>query len=172
MQKEQEEQSSRAGRSTCANCTASSIQLQVCSRCKSVRYCSKECQASHWKEGGHKKVCNVIVVVAQKTVSTAASHHDDCAICLDTLSLFPTSELSCGHCFHIKCINKILQLNDPLQIWPLCRAIILDLNQDADNIDANRFYRRYAQIRDKKEEHLNEKAKMFTCLNKIVEKNI
>ncbi|CAA7408154.1 unnamed protein product [Spirodela intermedia] len=27
-----------------------------CSRCKSVRYCSQECQSKHWK-GGHNRIC-------------------------------------------------------------------------------------------------------------------
>lgn len=30
--------------------------FQVCSRCKHVKYCSKECQTNHWKSG-HKKDC-------------------------------------------------------------------------------------------------------------------
>jgi hypothetical protein len=32
--------------------------LLDCSRCKSVAYCSKECQVVHWKEMGHKKECS------------------------------------------------------------------------------------------------------------------
>lgn len=31
--------------------------MQVCGGCRCVRYCSKECQEEHWKEGGHKGVC-------------------------------------------------------------------------------------------------------------------
>ena len=33
-----------------------SQQLQVCSRCKAFRYCSKKCQVKHWK-AGHKVDC-------------------------------------------------------------------------------------------------------------------
>ncbi|PRW44345.1 ubiquitin carboxyl-terminal hydrolase 17-like isoform X1 [Chlorella sorokiniana] len=28
--------------------------LRHCANCKSKRYCSRECQVRHWKEGGHK----------------------------------------------------------------------------------------------------------------------
>ena len=47
---------------TCANCGAAetaggSVALKPCSRCKAVVYCGKECQAAHWKGGGHKAVC-------------------------------------------------------------------------------------------------------------------
>lgn len=32
------------------------LQLRVCSACHTARYCSKECQLSHWKRG-HKEEC-------------------------------------------------------------------------------------------------------------------
>merc|ERR1712168_5329 len=35
---------------------ATGLNLKYCSRCKSVTYCSKECQIAHWK-AGHSKVC-------------------------------------------------------------------------------------------------------------------
>ena len=38
----------------------------VCSRCKTVWYCSRECQVQHWKQ--HKKVCKKKVKVDVKTV--------------------------------------------------------------------------------------------------------
>lgn len=31
-----------------------------CSRCKSVWYCSRECQVEHYKKGGHKAVCKML----------------------------------------------------------------------------------------------------------------
>ena len=49
----------KSGRSelyTCAFCGVSKTEkLMICSRCKSISYCSKECQKSHWK--AHKKEC-------------------------------------------------------------------------------------------------------------------
>ena len=44
----------------CAGCGAApsaGTKLQACGRCLSVRYCSSECQAKHWREGGHKEAC-------------------------------------------------------------------------------------------------------------------
>jgi hypothetical protein len=45
----------------CANCgvgeTAGRAALKPCSRCKAVVYCGKECQAQHWKAGGHRAKC-------------------------------------------------------------------------------------------------------------------
>ena len=47
---------------TCAHCGAAetaggSVALKPCSRCKAVVYCGRECQAAHWKAGGHRAVC-------------------------------------------------------------------------------------------------------------------
>ena len=33
------------------------VALKPCSRCKAVVYCGRECQAAHWKAGGHRAVC-------------------------------------------------------------------------------------------------------------------
>ena len=38
--------------------------LKTCSRCKKVKYCSKECQVKDWKL--HKKNCRKIVKVPKK----------------------------------------------------------------------------------------------------------
>ncbi|KAJ6507916.1 hypothetical protein C8R47DRAFT_1099977 [Mycena vitilis] len=40
----------------CKKHETSANQLQACSRCRSVRYCSRECQVAHYKES-HKKAC-------------------------------------------------------------------------------------------------------------------
>jgi hypothetical protein len=40
---------------TCASCGLDWVAMKKCQRCKRVRYCSKECQAKHWKE--HKNEC-------------------------------------------------------------------------------------------------------------------
>jgi hypothetical protein len=46
----------RADMYTCAYCgTTSSDKLSMCSRCKTISYCTRECQVSHWKV--HKKEC-------------------------------------------------------------------------------------------------------------------
>jgi hypothetical protein len=51
----------------CAFCNQpaqAGMKLFKCSACKSVRYCSKECQAQHWKAGGHKQECKRLAAIA------------------------------------------------------------------------------------------------------------
>jgi splicing suppressor protein 51 len=43
---------------TCAGNCGKMTELQQCSKCKSVKYCSKECQKKDWK--AHKKLCPVL----------------------------------------------------------------------------------------------------------------
>lgn len=41
----------------CEFCKKYSTDLSTCSRCKAVFYCSRACQKTHWKTGGHKQEC-------------------------------------------------------------------------------------------------------------------
>ena len=41
--------------------------LKKCGACRVARYCSKECQAKHWKEGGHKRTCKAMPVFTKLT---------------------------------------------------------------------------------------------------------
>lgn len=38
----------------------------------SVRYCSKECQALHWKDGGHRKECSTLRKIYNECVEIEA----------------------------------------------------------------------------------------------------
>jgi hypothetical protein len=55
----------------CANCleVKDRTELLDCARCRSVSYCSKDCQVIHWKKGGHKLLC-VAVESSNDEVST------------------------------------------------------------------------------------------------------
>lgn len=44
-----------AAENQCAKCKKTSQNMKRCSRCRSVFYCSAECQFSHWSN--HKTVC-------------------------------------------------------------------------------------------------------------------
>ena len=43
----------------------------LCSKCKVARYCSRECQSSDWKAGGHKKVCKLRQAVVKQSLANA-----------------------------------------------------------------------------------------------------
>lgn len=56
---------------SCANCGTSGVTLLACARCKTVHYCGRECQKSHWSAAdGHKVVC---VAVGDKRAPRASS---------------------------------------------------------------------------------------------------
>jgi hypothetical protein len=42
---------------TCQGCYETSVRMSLCSRCKAIPYCSRDCQRSSW--GGHKPDCFV-----------------------------------------------------------------------------------------------------------------
>lgn len=52
---------SGCGAGECSNCRQEFPDrvLRRCSACKSVSYCSAECQRAHWRAGGHKAACGM-----------------------------------------------------------------------------------------------------------------
>lgn len=54
----------------CATCQKTT-DLQRCTKCKSIKYCSKDCQKKGWK--GHKKICPLL---AQMKANTQDAHPD------------------------------------------------------------------------------------------------
>jgi len=54
---QQERSEMKAAQNRCSHCGKMNVDLQLCSRCKKVQYCSRDCQAKDWKKGGHKSVC-------------------------------------------------------------------------------------------------------------------
>lgn len=44
---------------SCHTCKTNTVKLTRCSRCKTTRYCSVDCQSKDWSE--HKKVCGKIL---------------------------------------------------------------------------------------------------------------
>ncbi len=56
----------KAQRNACAACHKDGAPL-LCSACKAVRYCSKECQTSHWvRADGHRRVFNSLFNLASR----------------------------------------------------------------------------------------------------------
>lgn len=53
------------GTPICETCDASSDSLLRCAGCKTVRYCSSECQAADWNHGGHAEECDSIKSAVQ-----------------------------------------------------------------------------------------------------------
>ena len=62
----------------CGNPDCPKPGTDMCSRCKSVFYCSRDCQRSHWK-AGHKKVCKKAGVPAGRSSSSGAGKGLLCA---------------------------------------------------------------------------------------------
>jgi hypothetical protein len=53
----QSRNATREEKNTCTKCGKTDVHLSKCSLCRSVQYCSRECQVSHWRKGGHKQIC-------------------------------------------------------------------------------------------------------------------
>ena len=54
------------GLQVCACCGCTVAELRKCSACRAVGYCSRECQAKHWKAaGGHKQECGRLAAASR-----------------------------------------------------------------------------------------------------------
>lgn len=45
----------------CTMCRKTATELQPCTTCGLVAYCSSECRTKHYKVGGHKDVCRAVM---------------------------------------------------------------------------------------------------------------
>lgn len=61
----------------CAKCDKDGC-TKGCGTCKSLYYCSKKCQAAHWKE--HKKSCNVLAVGMLAVWCSISLHFKDTSL--------------------------------------------------------------------------------------------
>ena len=116
---------SSADTEVCAHCGSRSP-TNKCGRCGLVRYCSAPCQRANWP--AHKPAC---LAPEQRTREAAqaaappraplAAEGDECAICLETLSLITDLALACGHVFHPACVEG-LRAFGVKQFCPMCRT--------------------------------------------------
>jgi TPR repeat protein len=101
----------------CQNCSVAlpSDKVKVCGRCMAVKYCSADCQAYHWKKGGHKEACKPY---ARPNDAPVGREVERCCVCLEGLAE-TSCTLPCTHTFHIQCAEDLREfgLN-----CPLCRA--------------------------------------------------
>lgn len=54
------DETTKCSNSTCSNKETDGKKFSACSICKQAKYCCKECQIQHWKEGGHKDKCKIL----------------------------------------------------------------------------------------------------------------
>ena len=95
--------------------------MNVCGRCRRVRYCDRACQSAHWKKGGHKKLClppEACKPCDQPQEDRAAEVK--CLICLGTDG--GTYEHDCSALLHPACLMT-LHMSDKTRIpaCPQCR---------------------------------------------------
>ena len=130
----------------CANCSlpddSPGVILRPCSRCKLVRYCGTDCQAQHWKKGGHKQNC---VAPEQRRPQQSSIEVETsgpkCVICMTSMQACESIQLSCSHTFHERCVEALRQ-SSAVQVCPLCRSNLPDSSRSSvlvDEISTNRL---------------------------------
>ena len=94
-----------------------------CTRCRTTRYCDRDCQVAHWKSG-HKAACGVAAPAPAEATPSHVEPLDessfDCAVCLQLLCE-PTT-LPCGHSFCRGCIADTLTA--AAARCPACRSAV------------------------------------------------
>ena len=95
----------------CANCSKEGNDLNICNRCKMVKYCNVSCKKKH--KSKHKKKCDRRVAELQEEV-LFKDHppNEDCPICVLPLPLDDvgsTFQPCCGKLICIGCIVSMMK---------------------------------------------------------------
>ena len=140
----------------CAYCSSTQVDLKACTGCGLVCYCSKACQATHWKaKPGHKDRCiapkDRKPPASQPTQPTCTHESDLCGICFEPLigesalqssalqHQADTQTLVCSHSFHLKCASD-LAASTQNSSCPLCRGSFLTMKAEALFLEADEAF--------------------------------
>jgi hypothetical protein len=133
----------------CASCGVAEVddkKLKKCTACKSVRYCSVECQKKHRPK--HKRACKNRAAELRDEIlfrQPESSHFGDCPICLLPLPIDPRKSTMQSCCSKLICdgcdlANKIRELEEKLQQkCPFCRHPTPTTQAEADMNRMNRI---------------------------------
>jgi len=133
----------------CASCGVAEVddkKLKKCTACKSVRYCSVECQKKHRPK--HKRACKNRAAELRDEIlfrQPESSHFGDCPICLLPLPIDPRKstmqscccKMICNGCVHA---YRIREFEENLQHkCPFCRHPTPTTQAEADMNRMNRI---------------------------------
>ncbi|KAL9186928.1 hypothetical protein ACHAXT_010648 [Thalassiosira profunda] len=125
------------GTEACAACGKAGCSLKVCNACKTTKYCSRDCQLSHWR-GGHKDECKRMVAEQAMNVKLSqipeatdeelfAPHppQDECPICFlpHPMNDQGTQYMACcGKELCHGCVFGHISTNGTGSLCPFCRS--------------------------------------------------
>lgn len=90
--------------SACGHCGENEKKMQVCSGCRSMHYCSRQCQRADWNT--HRQWCRGMAASRDSARQrTRALRSPECGVChKDVTEPAPHShEFACGHRAHVAC---------------------------------------------------------------------
>ena len=128
MSADEEEEADEACCVSCGITQVDEIKLKICTACKSVRYCSVECQKKHRSQ--HKRACKKRAAELRDKIlfrQPESSHLGDCPICCLPLFIDPSKSTLMPCCTKMICMgcenaNFVREVEESLgHRCPFCR---------------------------------------------------